>query len=164
VSITREDVRQSIISFVIVILALGGTWKYLDQKRENLLRFEQRIIKEKIKLEILKQRLEDEKNRLENLEKILKEKEKELNKKEKKISSEELLNFYISKFILEYGDIDIHRECLSDQEYMKKYRKANALLDIIEAKAKELGKKEILEKFVWPKRSGIHSVKVKCDN
>lgn len=64
-----------------MILALGGTWKYLDQKRENLLRFEQRIIKEKIELEILKQRLEDEKNRLE---KILKEKEKELNKKEKR--------------------------------------------------------------------------------
>ena len=42
---------------------------------------------------------------------------------------------------------------------MAKYRKADAILDLIEAKAIELGKKEILVKFVWSGKQGVLSIK-----
>lgn len=76
-----------------------------------------------------------------------------------------MLNSYLLKYINEYSGIDLHKECQSDSQYMKKYREANALLDLIEAKAKELNKKEILEKFIWPRRRGISIVSFEdCKN
>jgi len=163
--ITRKDIRQIVISLIVVITIIiisGEAW--LDQKRENLLKFEQQVTKEKIELEVTKQQLKEKKKKIENLKEMLRKKERKLNEKKKKLASEKLLNFYILTYISKYGDIDIHKECLSNKKYMERYRKAKALLDIIEAKAKELGKKDILEKFIWPRRNCIHTLSVRCKN
>lgn len=81
--LTREDIRQGIVGFIIAVLFLGGGWKYLDQKRDELLKLEQKIKKEEIEFEIARNQFLKDKEQVKILERKLRKKEKELKEIEK---------------------------------------------------------------------------------
>lgn len=84
--------------------------------------------------------------------------EMQLKDKQKSIDAEMQLNKYIDRYIAEFSDVDLNTEYSCDNEHMKRYRKAESILDAIAIKAKEAGKEKLYSDFISKKRSGIHAV------
>lgn len=75
---------------------------------------------------------------------------------------EKSLESNLQNFVNNYGDIDLHIECNNKPEYMKRYRQAETLLNLIEIQANQQQRTDIINKFVIPNRTGIHSL-IDCE-
>lgn len=86
------------------------------------------------------------------------------NKEQANNNMQESLNTDLDYFIKNFSDIDLNLECNDNPEYMNRYRQAQVLLDVIEAKAKKTKNTEILETIVSPRRQGIHRISENCSD
>jgi len=159
---SKDKIKGSIASFVAVVLLFSGGWYYLDQQRLAMVKEQQEVMRLKIETEhISRQAQEREKKNIEK-EKILTEKEKIIDQRYKEQSRDKELSELTLKFINEASDIDIYKQCGNDPEHNAKGKKGQALLRLIEAKASEYGRKDILEKFVKRQRDGFQSWDRNC--
>jgi len=153
--IPKEKIKSAIASFITVVLLFSGGWYYLDKKRMEAVKEHQEALKLKTEAD-LKFRMYAER------EQSLAKKEKELDFRLLERSRDKELSDLTLKFIDEVSGINFHVQCVDDPEHNEKARKANALLDIIEAKALEYGRNDIVEKFVNHQRAGIDVWSAKC--
>lgn len=153
--ITKEQVKSSIASFIWVGLLLSGGLYYLDQQRLDIAKEQQEALKLKIEADLKLQQYAAKEKLLLEKEGLIKEKFKE------QVRDKELSDLTL-KFINEVSDINFHRQCGDDPEHNAKARKANALLDLIEAKSLEYEREALIEKFVKAQRFGIGGWSSKC--
>ena len=154
--IDAKKIKNSIGQFILVFIIFGGAWYYVEQQRIHNSEIEKNAYKMKLDAESallqakeLEERIEIEKTNLSN---SIAEYSKD----------KELYELTI-KFINEVSEIDFHQECGDDPEHNKKARKAKALLQLIEAKAQEHDKVEILELFVKRQNLGISGWAAECN-
>ncbi len=153
--ISKDKIKGSIASFIAVVLLFSGGWYYLDQQRLAAVREQQEAMKLKIEADIKLQQYE--------------KREKELQKKEvliesqfKEQSRDKELSDLTLKFIDEASVINFHQQCGDDPEHNAKARKAKALLSLIEAKAIEYGRMDLVKIFVKNQWFGIGGWSATC--
>ncbi|ROS05587.1 hypothetical protein EDC56_1127 [Sinobacterium caligoides] len=154
-SVTKEDVTNSLGSFIAVAILFGGGWYYLDQQRLESIKQQEEMIKLIAEASVKE---EEYKSRL----KALEAKEKEIENKYKEQAHDNELSALTLKFIDEVSEINIHKKCGDDSEHNKKARKAKALLSLIESKALEYGRTELVETFIKDQWLGVGSWAAKC--
>lgn len=153
--LSKEKIIGSIGSFVFVLLLFSGAWYYLDQQRVATLEAEKNAYKMKLEADLA---LKEAKSIQANIE----IKERMINKSIEKHSQDEELSGLTLKFIDEVSDINFHQRCGDDPEHNSKARKAKALLQLIEAKAKEYGRQDVLDSFVEKQKNGIGGWSATC--
>ena len=94
--------------------------------------------------------------------KALKKREKLIEMRFKEQSRDKELSALTLKFIDEVSGINFNLQCGDNPEHNAKARKANALLPLIESKAIEYGRMDIVNTFVKDQRSGIGGWSAKC--
>ncbi|ALR91757.1 hypothetical protein R7D97_08995 [Vibrio sp. Vb5031] len=146
--ISSEKIKGSIASFLAVFILFGGGWYYLDQQRLAAAQEQQEALKLKIEADLKLQQYDDQRKALEKKEQQLKEQYRE-QARDKELSDLTL------KFIDEASGINFHQQCGDDPEHNAQARKAKALLSLIESKAIEYGRMEIVNNFVKKQRFGI---------
>ncbi len=152
---TKDKIKSSLSSFIAVIFIFGGGWLYLDQKRQEANQVYQEAMKLKIEADLKIQFYEKQLTSLEKNEKHLKSKSLEL-------SRDSELSALTLKFINEFAGIDSHIHCGDNPKHNAEARKAKALLALIESKAKEYGRFDIVNTFVNSQKSGIYEWSEKC--
>ena len=155
--ISKDKVKGSLASFVAVVLLFAGGWYYLDQQRLAMVREQQEVMRLKIEAEHISEASQEREKRNTEKEKRILEKENIIEQRYKEQSRDKELSELTLKFINEVSDIDIYKQCGDDPRHNAKGKKGQALLRLIEAKASEYGRKEILEKFVKRQRDGMMS-------
>jgi uncharacterized protein (DUF2344 family) len=153
--VSIEKVKSSIASFVAVVLLFGGGWYYLDQQRLAAAAQQQDVLKLKIEADMKLQLYEIRMKELEKKEKLIEAQFREQSR-DKELSDLTL------KFIDEVSGINFHLQCGDDQEHNVKARKAKALLSLIESKANEYGRMDIVNTFVKNQRFGIGGFSSEC--
>ena len=152
---SKEYIKSSLTSFVAVILLFSGGWYYLDQERLAAVKEQQEAMKLKIEADLKLQQYREGVS-------MLKEKEKILGSKFKEQSRDKELSSLTLKFIDEVSEINFHQQCGDDPTHNAKARKAKALLSLIEAKAKEYGRMDIVNTFVKNQRFSIGGWSATC--
>lgn len=72
-----------------------------------------------------------------------------------------ILQSYLERYLANYSNIDLRHEIQCDEKYMDRYREAKDYIDLIEAQAKDLNRKDILD-FVRQKKAGVHIITGDC--
>ena len=155
IDISLNKIKENIASFILVGLLFAGGWYYLDQQRIEAEKVKQEVIASQIKVDLMIKQYAESK-------KLLDEKQKLVEKKLQEQSRDKELADLTLKFIDESSSVNFHLECGDDPDHNAKARKAKALLDLIEAKAFEYGRKEILNNFVKKQRFGIGGWYANC--
>ncbi len=153
--ISIEKIKGAIASFLTVVFLFGGGWYYLDQQRIAVAKEQQDAMRLKIEADLKLQQYEDKRKALEEKEQLLKEQYKE-QARDKELSDLTL------KFIDEVSNINFHQQCGDDPAHNAKARKAKALLSLIESKAIEYGRMEIVNTFVRSQNSGFEGWSATC--
>lgn len=149
-----DKVKNLFTPIMVVILAFSGGWYYLEQKRLSTSKELQKATILKIKTDIRLQQYQKWQNELQKKEKTLESKFKEQSR-DKELSNLTLM------FINELSAVDL-RQCGDDEEHNRKVRKAKALLSLIEAKAIEYGRLDIVNVFVKRQQLDIGGWSAKC--
>ncbi|MCU7853657.1 MAG: hypothetical protein KZQ80_15740 [Candidatus Thiodiazotropha sp. (ex Monitilora ramsayi)] len=152
---TKEKVLGSLASFIFVILLFSGAWYYIDQQRLLTLEAEKNAYKIKLEAEALF-------NKAKSIESKIKEKEQSLNNSLEEYARDKELSELTLKFIDEVSSININQYCSDDPEHNAKARKGKALLQLIEAKAREHERTDILESFVERQKHSMGGWSSKC--
>lgn len=152
-----KTIKNSLGQFILVSLIFVGGWYYVDQQRINNSEIEKNAYKMKIEAESALLQAKELEGRIE-IEKS------NLSKSIAEYSKDKELYELTLKFIDEVSEIDFHQQCGDDPEHNKKARKAKAILQLIEAKAQENGKNEILELFVKRQNFGISGWAAECNS
>lgn len=153
--VSIEKVKGSIASFVAVVLLFGGGWYYLDQQRLAVAKKQEDALKLKIEADMKLQQYDARMKELEKREKVIEAQFREQSR-DKELSDLTL------KFIDEVSGIDFHLQCVDDPEHNAKARRAKALLSLIESKAIEYGRMDIVNTFVKNQQFGIVRWSVEC--
>jgi hypothetical protein len=159
---SKDKIKGSIASFIAVVLAFTGGWYYLDQQRLAMVKEQQEVMKLKIEAEHISKSSQEIERRNTEREKRILEREKIVEQRYKEQSRDNELSELTLKFINEVSDIDIYKSCGDDLVHNAKGKKGQALLNLIEAKASEYGRKDILGKFVKRQRGGLLSWHANC--
>lgn len=152
-----KKIKNSLGQFILVSFVFVGGWYYIDQQRINNSEIEREAYKMKIEAESALLQAKELEERIE-IEKY------NLSKSIAEHSKDKELHELTLKFVNEVFEINFHQECGDDPEHNKKARKAKALLQLIEAKAQEHGKSEILEFFVNRQNFGISGWAAECNS
>lgn len=153
--ITKEKIIGSLTSFIFVLLVFSGAWYYIDQQRLATLEAEKNAYKMKLEAEAALREAKD-------VEAKIKIREDEIDRSISEYSRDKELSELTLKFIDETSDINFHMQCGDDPEHNAKALKAKALLQLIEAKAKEYGRTDILESFVEKQKFGMGEWAAEC--
>jgi len=166
----------SIILFILVTFggAFGAGWLYLESQRLKVAEDRLLVTTEKLKLDQKVKELSiDEKIQAVEKEKLsekYKERFRLLEIAEEKVqhkyqqqSRDEELSKLTLKYIDEVAGIDLGKTCGNDPEHNNKVKKGNALLSLIESKALEYGRKDLVDTFVKDQRLGQGIWSAKCN-
>ncbi|WP_147302676.1 hypothetical protein [Thalassotalea euphylliae] len=149
--ISIEKIKESLASFLTVSLLFAGGWYYLDQQRLAALKEQENAIKLNMEADFKLRQFEEKWKELEKKEKLLQEQ-----------SKDNELSILTLKFIDEASSINFNQQCADDPEHNSKAIKAKALLSLIEAKAIEYGREDVLNTFVKDQRAGIGRSTARC--
>ncbi len=153
--IGKKQIIGSIGSFISVLLIFGAAFYYVDQQRLAAIEAEKNA--HKLKLEAIAALAQAQ-----QIEAQIRLKEAEISESVKAYSRDKELSELTLKFIDEFSDINFLRQCGDNPEHNAKAKKAKALLQLIEAKAKQYGRTDILELFVERQKTGIGGWSAVC--